>query len=60
MKKKEPSKLHIQVNLLNTQLNIHTESFCRKAFNFEYLFTEDGPLLVDISEGISYLYIEIK
>lgn len=60
MKKKEPSKLHIQVNLLNTLLNIHTESFCKKAFNFEYLFVEEGPVLIDNVGGVSYLYVKIK
>lgn len=60
MKKKEPSKLHIQVQLLNKSLNIFTESFCKKAFNFEYLFVEEGPVLIDNVGGVSYLYVKIK
>ena len=60
MKKKEPSKLYIEVQLLNKALNIETETFCGKVFNFYELFVEEGPILIDISEGISYLYVKIK
>lgn len=60
MKKKEPSKLCIEVQLLNKTLNVNTEMFCDKAFNFYNLFVEEGPILIDIAEGVSYLYVKIK
>ena len=60
MKKKKPSKLCVRVQMLNENLNICTGIHCGNAITFYKLFVEEGPILIDTDEGVSYLYVKIK
>ena len=60
MKKKKPSELCIRTQMLNDTLNMCTSIHCGNAITFYKFFVEEGPILIDTAEGISYLYVKIK